>query len=129
MSINEKKHNTVDIHALLRIGRIKAAQKDLQGALEVFNEVLAVDENNESALLETGKIYYDLNLYKKAGDVFTKLLEKKGWKLLRINGSHFIYGKTGRDERLSVPIHKNESLKLGLLKHFLQITGILENEL
>ena len=63
-----------------------------------------------------------------SGKDFAKLLEKKGWKLLRINGSHFIYGKDGYNERLSVPIHKNESLKLGLLKHFLQITGISEKE-
>ena len=63
-----------------------------------------------------------------SGKDFTKILEKKGWKLIRINGSHFIYSKPGCIERLSVPIHKNKSLKIGLLRHFMKIANISENE-
>lgn len=64
-----------------------------------------------------------------SGKDFAKILESKGWKLLRVNGSHFIYGKTGSVERLSVPVHKNLPLKTGLLRHFMQIACISENEL
>lgn len=39
------------------------------------------------------------------GQEFCKLLGKNGWNLLRIHGSHHIYGKAGKDIRLSVPVH------------------------
>ena len=37
-----------------------------------------------------------------------KILERNGWNLLRVLGSHHIYGKTGSEIRLSVPVHKNQ---------------------
>lgn len=55
-----------------------------------------------------------------------KALERHGWLLLRINGSHHIYGKPGRIERITVPIHGNQSLKTGLLYHILKIAGLNE---
>jgi predicted RNA binding protein YcfA (HicA-like mRNA interferase family) len=42
-----------------------------------------------------------------SGKEFAKILERQGWTLLRAQGSHHIYGKTGNDVRLSVPIHGN----------------------
>ena len=63
------------------------------------------------------------------GKQFAKALEKSGWRLLRINGSHHIYGKDGRRERISVPIHGNDSLKPGLLAHFLKQSGLRESDL
>jgi uncharacterized protein (DUF4415 family) len=41
------------------------------------------------------------------------MVERRGWTLLRINGSHHIYGKTGSTVRLSIPIHGNQALKRG----------------
>lgn len=64
-----------------------------------------------------------------SGKKFAKLLERKGWILLRVNGSHHIFGKSGNAQRISVPIHGNQTLKTGLLKHFLKISGISEAEL
>jgi predicted RNA binding protein YcfA (HicA-like mRNA interferase family) len=64
-----------------------------------------------------------------SGKKFAKLLESKGWILLRINGSHHIYGKPGVVQRISVPIHGNQALKIGLLRHFLKVSGISESEL
>jgi len=64
-----------------------------------------------------------------SGKKFAKLLERKGWILLRVNGSHHIYGKSGVIQRISVPIHGNKALKTGLLKHFLKVSGISEDEL
>jgi len=55
-----------------------------------------------------------------------RVLEKQGWVLLRINGSHHIYGKLGKIERLSVPIHSGMMLKRGLLRHLMQIAEITE---
>ncbi|OEJ13107.1 hypothetical protein BFL38_00655 [Brachyspira hampsonii] len=64
-----------------------------------------------------------------SGKKFCKLLESHGWLLARINGSHYIYVKSGSDLRISVPVHKNDDLKIGLLKKLLKITDISEDEL
>ena len=64
-----------------------------------------------------------------SGKGFAKLLEKKGWELKRIKGSHYVYTKTGNPARISVPIHKNRTLKIGLLKHLMEIASIEEKEL
>ncbi|HXG83039.1 MAG TPA: type II toxin-antitoxin system HicA family toxin [Pyrinomonadaceae bacterium] len=55
-----------------------------------------------------------------SGKEFAKLLEKNGWTLLHVQGSHHIFGKHGNNVRISVPVHKNQSLKVGLLRHFLK---------
>lgn len=64
-----------------------------------------------------------------SGKDFSKLLEKKGWIVARIKGSHHIYTKEGTVFRISVPIHKNKELKIGLLKSLMKIADINENEL
>lgn len=61
-----------------------------------------------------------------SGKELAKVLERHGWKLLRIQGSHYIYGKTESIVRLSVPIHGNQALKLGLQKYLLKTAGISE---
>lgn len=64
-----------------------------------------------------------------SGKDFVKLLEKYGWKLARVKGSHHIYLKADNPARISVPIHKNQDLKIGLLKYFMKVAGISEDEL
>jgi predicted RNA binding protein YcfA (HicA-like mRNA interferase family) len=59
-----------------------------------------------------------------SGKEFAKAIESRGWVLLRINGSHHIYGKIGERMRLSIPIHGNQALKPGLLKAFLKATAM-----
>lgn len=63
------------------------------------------------------------------GKQLAKALEKAGWRQLRVNGSHHIFGKDGHRERISVPIHSGESLKPGLLAHFLKQSGLKESDL
>ena len=58
-----------------------------------------------------------------------RILEKDGWKLARIKGSHHVCIKEGRIERISVPIHGNKPLKTGLLKHFLKVARLNETDL
>ena len=64
-----------------------------------------------------------------SGKELAKLLELYGWYLARINGSHHIYIKEGRDERISLPIHANKDIKVGLMKHIHKTAGIPENEI
>jgi predicted RNA binding protein YcfA (HicA-like mRNA interferase family) len=61
-----------------------------------------------------------------SGTDLARLVESHGWQLLRIRGSHHIYGKPGSVVRLSIPIHGNSSLKAGLLKHLLKMAGLEE---
>jgi predicted RNA binding protein YcfA (HicA-like mRNA interferase family) len=49
--------------------------------------------------------------------------------LLRIYGSHHIYGKPGSMVRLWVPIHANHPLKIGLLKHLVKMAELEEDGL
>ncbi|RUV35709.1 type II toxin-antitoxin system HicA family toxin [Mesorhizobium sp. M7A.F.Ca.MR.148.00.0.0] len=49
-----------------------------------------------------------------SGKECARAVERQGWKLLRIAGSHHIYGKQGSIVRLSIPIHANKPLKTGL---------------
>lgn len=46
-----------------------------------------------------------------------------------IRGSHHIYMKEGRKERISVPVHGNKDLKIGLLKALMKVAEIEESEL
>jgi len=64
-----------------------------------------------------------------SGKELARVLERHGWTLLRIQGSHHIYGKSGSVVRLSVPIHGNKPLKIGLLKHLLKMAGLQESNL
>ncbi len=64
-----------------------------------------------------------------SGKELARLLEKHGWVLLRIQGSHHIYGKAANAVRLSVPIHGNKPLKLGLLKHLLKLAQLTEKDI
>jgi predicted RNA binding protein YcfA (HicA-like mRNA interferase family) len=63
------------------------------------------------------------------GKEFAKILERHGWSLLRVQGSHHIYGRVGSEVRLSVPIHGNQALKTGLLRHLMKMAGLTENDL
>ncbi|HEX7240097.1 MAG TPA: type II toxin-antitoxin system HicA family toxin [Longimicrobiaceae bacterium] len=63
-----------------------------------------------------------------SGRELARLLEARGWELARIQGSHHIYRKPGRIERISVPIHGNRALKIGLQRHLMKIAGISEDE-
>jgi predicted RNA binding protein YcfA (HicA-like mRNA interferase family) len=64
-----------------------------------------------------------------SGKDLAKLLEQRGWELRRIHGSHHIYILPGAQVRLSVPIHGNRSLKIGLVHHLLKQAGISEDEI
>ncbi len=64
-----------------------------------------------------------------SGKALATLLEKKGWVLQRTQGSHHIYVKEGNPVRISVPIHGNKPLKVGLQSHLMKVAGIDESEL
>jgi predicted RNA binding protein YcfA (HicA-like mRNA interferase family) len=64
-----------------------------------------------------------------SGKEFVKIRERHGWILLRVQGSHHIYGKAGVNARLSVPMHGNQAIKTGLLRHLMKLAGVAETDL
>lgn len=64
-----------------------------------------------------------------SGRELARAVERKGWVLLRVHGSHHIYGKVGSVVRLSIPMHGNKPLKVGLLRHLIKLAEVQESDL
>ncbi len=64
-----------------------------------------------------------------SGKEFVKILEKRGWILKRINGSHFIFSHPDKVEIISIPVHKHTDLKKGLQRNIMNIAEISDSEL
>jgi predicted RNA binding protein YcfA (HicA-like mRNA interferase family) len=64
-----------------------------------------------------------------SGKKLCKIVEKKGWVVRKVTGSHHIYAKIGVDKILSIPVHKNKDLKIGTLKALMKIAELTEEDL
>ncbi len=58
------------------------------------------------------------------GRELIRLLAKHGWKVVRIEGSHHMLTKPGREEVISVPVHGGKDLKVGMTHHILRLAAI-----
>ena len=72
---------------------------------------------------------YEIGVNAVSGKAFARAVERKGWTLLRVAGSHHIYGKDGEVARLSIPVHGNRPLKLGLQRALMKLAGLEETDL
>ena len=63
------------------------------------------------------------------GRDLARIVQRKGWSLARIHGSHHIFTMPGRRERLVIPIHGNQPLKTGLLRSLMKIAELTEADL
>ncbi|PSB15889.1 type II toxin-antitoxin system HicA family toxin [Phormidesmis priestleyi ULC007] len=64
-----------------------------------------------------------------SGKILCRIVERHGWELKRITGSHHIYFKEGVDAILSVPVHGNRDLPIGTLKSIMKDAGLTEEDL
>ena len=64
-----------------------------------------------------------------SGKRLCSIIEKKGWALKKITGSHHIYFKKDSELLVVIPVHKNDDLKIGLLKSIMKIAGLTELDL
>jgi predicted RNA binding protein YcfA (HicA-like mRNA interferase family) len=64
-----------------------------------------------------------------SGKRMCTILEAKGWRLARVTGSHHIFVFSGKNIRISVPVHANQDLKIGLQRAIMNLAGIQEKEL
>jgi predicted RNA binding protein YcfA (HicA-like mRNA interferase family) len=51
-----------------------------------------------------------------SGKQLCKIVEQKGWVLQRITGSHHIHENHEVEKILSIPVHRNQDLKIGTLQ-------------
>jgi predicted RNA binding protein YcfA (HicA-like mRNA interferase family) len=63
-----------------------------------------------------------------SGREFARIIERRDWTLLRVSGSHHIYGKSGSTVRLSIPIHGSKPLKTGLLRHLAKLAELTDED-
>lgn len=63
------------------------------------------------------------------GKGFAKALERKGWQLHHIRGSHHYYIKEGETVMPSVPIHAGKNLKRGTQAKLMKDTGLTDADL
>jgi predicted RNA binding protein YcfA (HicA-like mRNA interferase family) len=64
-----------------------------------------------------------------SGKELSRILERHGWNLMRIQGSHHIFGKPNTVVRLSVPIHGSAPLKKRLQIHLMKMAGLTDDDL
>jgi predicted RNA binding protein YcfA (HicA-like mRNA interferase family) len=64
-----------------------------------------------------------------SGKKLCKVVERKGWILRRITGSHHIFEKPGIIQILSIPVHREQDLKIGTLRALMKIAGLSEEDL
>jgi predicted RNA binding protein YcfA (HicA-like mRNA interferase family) len=75
--------------------------------------------------LKSWNLRFEAGIRKRLGECF----QGKGWALARVKGSHHIFTKDGRRERIVIPIHGNRPLKTGLLKAQMKIAELSEDEI
>ena len=64
-----------------------------------------------------------------SGKDFAKILEKHGWYLSRVKGSHHIYVNSKNNNIISLPIHGNKPLRPGILKGIMKLAGLSEEDM
>ncbi len=62
-----------------------------------------------------------------SGKKLAEILLRKGWRLIRVKGSHHRFQKDGMS--ISIPIHSNQDLKIGLLKNLMKQANLTETDL
>lgn len=62
-----------------------------------------------------------------SGRELARVLERRGWELIRVRGSHHLYGRGA--ERIVIPVHGNQTLKAGLQRDLMKQAGISDEEL
>jgi len=64
-----------------------------------------------------------------SGKRLCKIVEHKGWVLKRVTGSHHIYENPEIEQILSIPVHRNQDLKVGTLRALMKIAQLFEEDL
>jgi len=82
-----------------------------------------------SRQIKLSKLLYEIYMKSISGKRLCKIVEQKGWVLQRITGSHHIYEHPETGKILSIPVHRNQDLKVGTLKALMKIAQLSEKDL
>jgi predicted RNA binding protein YcfA (HicA-like mRNA interferase family) len=63
-----------------------------------------------------------------SGKQLVKILERQGWYVKRVRGSHRIMRHPDIPDAIPVPVHGNQSIKRGTLGNILRTAGISREE-
>jgi predicted RNA binding protein YcfA (HicA-like mRNA interferase family) len=64
-----------------------------------------------------------------SGKDLCRILAERGWVLRRITGSHHVFTRAGSNLRISVPVHRNKSLKTGLQRAIMKMAELSDSDL
>ena len=64
-----------------------------------------------------------------SGRQMCKALERQGWVLDRVRGSHHIYKRAGRRGAIPVPVHGNKILKPKTQRSIMRTAGLTDDDL
>jgi len=64
-----------------------------------------------------------------SGKRLCTILESRGWRLVRISGSHHIYRHSDHGRRTTVPVHGNEDLKPRTQRSIMRDAGLTDADL
>jgi predicted RNA binding protein YcfA (HicA-like mRNA interferase family) len=64
-----------------------------------------------------------------SGKALCKIVERNGWILKRVTGSHHIYAKKGITAIVFIPVHSNRDLPTGTLRGILKDASLTEKDL
>ncbi len=67
-------------------------------------------------------------LPRASGDKHVSAFKAAGWKVNHVEGSHYILTKENSEIHLSVPVHKNKILGIGLLKKLIAKAGLTNDQ-
>jgi len=67
-------------------------------------------------------------LPRASGDKHVSAFMAAGWQVNHVEGSHYILTKDNSEIHLSVPVHKNKILGLGLLNKLIKKAGLTNDE-
>jgi predicted RNA binding protein YcfA (HicA-like mRNA interferase family) len=58
------------------------------------------------------------------GKEVVKRLEKEGWMLVKINGSHHMMQHIELNKKVPIPVHGSKDIKIGTIKSIEKQTGV-----
>ena len=65
-----------------------------------------------------------------SGRRMCQILSQRGWGLIRISGSHYIFTTAGPPRQVvSVPVHQNKDLKPKTQRGIMRTVGLTDNDL
>jgi predicted RNA binding protein YcfA (HicA-like mRNA interferase family) len=64
-----------------------------------------------------------------SGRRMCRVLESRGWELVRVSGSHHVYRHPSSGKQTTVPVHGNKDLKPGTQRSIMRDAGLTDDDL